>query len=1022
MNDTEEKILIRRIGKFATRLAGNILSDSIPLKTMFAKSDGEIGFEDRESLKYNPLDIGDKWGERWEVGWFKCTVDVPESHRGRMAVLRVDIGGEGLVYKHDGTILQGISSGSVFENEFNRDLIHLGTLLDDIKQIEVWVEGSACGLFGMFTEQNPKPDSPKRYGHYDADIRKAELCLFDRDSWHLWLDIEAVRGILSALPESSTRRARLLNAVSDVNDLYDRGGAISGCRDRLADEFQHPASSSELSVAAVGHAHIDTAWLWPVRETVRKCARTFASQLDLLDKYPDYVFGASQPQHYKFIKEHYPELYKRISQAVDNGRWEVQGGMWVEADCNLISGESMIRQILHGKNFFRDELGVDVNNLWLPDVFGYSPSLPQILKRSGIDYFLTQKMSWSQYNKFPHHTFNWQGIDGTQVLAHFPPEDTYNSTLRAESLIRGAAQFKECGYVDEFMCLFGVGDGGGGPKEEHVEFGQRFHDTEGVPKVRFGTASGFFSNMEKYRERLPVWVGELYLELHRGTLTTQARNKKWNRKLEYRLQNTEILWSCLDIAEYPSEILTELWETLLQNQFHDILPGSSITSVYNRTEKEYEQIDREINDLQQRAVEHLFERDDDALVIFNPSSYEYTETIALPSQWKSVVSNDVKSKSIPVQSEQGISHAMVTVKPFQFLTLKKSNGKPSEVAVDSELILENELVRYEFDSSGQLIGAYDKEIDREIAIPDNPGNVLTLYEDRPNDWDAWDIDRTYESCVVTRESANRAPTRISGPIRQILNFDLTVGNSSVEQSVVLMNGSRRLDFRTRVEWRESHKMLRVAFPVDIFSEDASFDIQYGYIKRPTHRNTSWDLARFEVVAHRYADISEPDYGVALLNDCKYGHRVVGNTLDLCLLRSPKYPDPDADMGTHEFTYGYLPHRGDLVRSNVMAQASALNNGLLSFSGYSAGTRSIPVRISGSGIAVGTIKRAEKDNCLIIRVVETNGCRSRAVIECDSDVNQIEECDLMEWKTLGPVTDKAITLNPFEIKTLKIWLK
>lgn len=1023
MNEAEEKIMLDRARRFSDRLSKTILSDPVSLELLFAASDGETSFEERTRLEYRPIKTGAQWGERWDVGWFKCRVDIPQSHRDRAFAIRIDVGGEGLVYDHAGRILQGISSGSAFESDFSRDLIHLGVPSAERKDVELWVEASACGLFGVHTDPDPKPGSPRRYGYFDARIEVAELCCFDFERWALWLDVETVRGIVSVLPESSVRRTRLLEALSEAIDLCERGASVSECRQRLVGESDRPAAASELTAVAVGHAHIDTAWLWPVRETVRKCARTFSSQLSLMKKYPDYVFGASQPQHYRFIKEHYPDLYSQIARAIESGRWEAQGGMWVEADCNVISGESMVRQILYGKSFFRDEFGVDVNNLWLPDVFGYSPALPQILAKSGIEYFLTQKMSWNQYNKFPHHTFRWQGIDGSQVLAHFPPEDTYSSSLRAESLMRGAAQFRERGYMDSFLSLFGAGDGGGGPKEEHIEFGRRCKNIEGVPRVRFGTAAAFFAHIEQYRGKIPVWVGELYLELHRGTLTTQARNKRWNRKLEYRLQDTEMLWSCLNVADYPSAELAVLWESLLMNQFHDILPGSCITSVYDKTATEYERMNRDIDGLQQRAVELIAETESDCIVVFNPTSYEFSGYLALPSGWKSAMSTDSESVAIPTQRENATTQALVRVQPLQFLTLRKADKRPAEVLEDDKLTLENELVKYEFDTDGHLIQAYDKEVDRMILISDNPGNTLTLYEDRPNNWDAWDIDRTYEQVVIASQQSDSLARRDSGPVRQVLHLSLVIGCSHIQQQAILTRGSKRLDFCTRVDWQESHRMLRVAFPVEIRSDEASFDIQFGYIKRSTHRNTSWDLARFEVMAHRYADISEPDYGVALLNDCKYGHKVLGRTLDLCLLRSPSYPDPDADRGKHVFTYSLLPHQGDLVRSDVMSQASALNHPPLVFSGASAGLRHVPVRIDGSGVTVETIKRAEKEDCLILRVAESNGCRSRVVLDCDASIRRIEECDLMEWHTVHgtePTDKPTITLDPFEIKTFKLW--
>ncbi len=1019
MNETEGKILMTRLDRFCNRLKRGILSKPSPFALRYAASHGDTDFADREGLSYRDIAVGDRWGERWELGWFHLRLENLEAFNSGEVVARIDLGGEGLVFDNQGTILQGISSGSVFDSDFSRDLVHLRPLSTDTKRLELWVEASACGLFGIHTEPDPRPDSPRRYGHFEAKVAAAELCSFDRDLWALWLDVESAKGMLSVWAQTSTRRARVLRQAGQVVDAFERGLSVSECRDMLATELNQPASRSELGVTAVGHAHIDTAWLWPVDETVRKCARSFASQIGLLDRYDDYVFGASQPQHYQFVKERYPELYKRVCNAVSNGRWELQGGMWVEADCNLISGESMVRQILHGKNFYRDEFGQDVTNLWLPDVFGYSPAIPQILLKSGIKYFLTQKMSWSQYNKFPHHTFLWEGIDGSSVLAHFPPEDNYNSSLRPESLVRGADQFAERGYVERFLSLFGVGDGGGGPKEEHIEFGRRGSNCEGIPKIQFGTADGFFESLEKHRSDLQRWVGELYLELHRGTLTTQARNKRWNRKLEYQLLNTEMLWSVLPLDKYPTEELDTLWKQLLKNQFHDILPGSSITEVYRRTESEYRELEDRTNHLESQATEQLFEKDKSSLVAFNPSSYAFEGDIALPNSWVSISNED---GAMPSQQEPDGATARVTLPPLQFVTFAGQSLPAAEVVSDSVPVLENDLIRYEFETDGRLSVMHDKESGRTVSIPDCPGNLLTLYEDRPNDWDAWDIDRTYENTAIENQQNAEPLTRRMGPVRQWLETGVQIGQSSVTQKIVLRPDSRQLDFETKVDWQESHKMLRVSFPVDIHTAEATFDVQYGYIRRPTHRNTSWDLARFEVVGHRYADLSEPDYGVALLNDCKYGYKVLGNTLELNLLRSPSYPDPDADRGRHTFTYSLLPHCGDLVHSDVMACATHLNRPPLVFAGYKTSGIRFPVNLDGDGVVIEVAKKAEKENTLILRLIETKGGQSRANLRLNRPARSISECNLMEWQDLVELDlseEIAIEMMPFEIRTFKI---
>jgi alpha-mannosidase len=905
-----------------------------------------------------------------------------------------------------------------------RDVVRLTDSCTGDEKIELWVEAAANGLFGMFCDLDPGPESTNRYGFYDAKLNQARLAVFDSDMWALSLDARVLLGLIKSLPPSSVRRARIVQCAVDAMNAFGRqGDDPQMAREILRRELSKPATASALTVTAIGHAHIDTAWLWPVRESIRKCARTFSTQLELIDRYPEYVFGASQAQHYDFVKRRYPALYDRIKAAVRDGRWEVQGCMWVEADCNVTGGESLVRQVLHGKNFFRDEFGVDVDNLWLPDVFGYSAALPQILQKSGVRYFLTQKLSWNQTNEFPHHTFLWEGIDGTRVLTHFPPENTYNGQLAAETLVPGAERFHEKEYVDEFISLFGVGDGGGGPKAEHIEMGRRQTDLEGSPRVRFGAAGDFLRRLEKYRDRLPVWVGELYLELHRGTLTTQARVKRGNRKLEHELRAVEMLWSSLPLDQYPQDTIDAIWKTVLLNQFHDIIPGSSITEVYRVTHEQHRDALATCDRLIQDAGGLLCERDNKCVTFFNSLHSTYRGPAALPESWVDCTVTDANGRSVEAQLEDGRMVVQVDIPSYSFCTLQKAGGTTPKAASDTSLVLENDLVQYEFDKHGRLIKAYDKELAQEIIDPEQPGNLLTLYEDRPNDWDAWDVDSFYRDVPLENAVAVRVGALSHGPVRSSLEFEYRIGQSTVTQRILLGKTSKRLDFETSVEWKEKHKTLRVAFPVTIRSEQATFDIQHGYLRRATHQNTSWEKAKFEVVGHRYADLSDSTHGVALLNDCKYGYHVENGLLDLNLLRSPNYPDPDCDQGEHRFTYSLLPHTGDLMHSDVLSEAARLNQGLVMLDGLRLGnSAAIPVRLTGDGVSLEVVKKAERENCLVLRIVETLGRYATARLELTDSDAIIQETDLMEWSD-GPVLPDAasfeVKLKPFEIRTYKL---
>ena len=1025
MTEKLTKLQIDRINKFMKRMEEHVIIESIPFNATYSWSKEPVPFAQRLQGEYKEIKEGEIWGGTWESAWFHLQGNIPEGWKGKKVVAQLDFEGEGLMVSPDGFPIQGITHRSIWDKNFSREFVHLYDCAKGGEKVELWVEAAGSSLFGVFLDEDPREDDPNRFGHYQGKVTRMRLCVFDEALWHLLLDMEILRGLVQTLPEKSVRRARIIRNLNEALDVFgDNPTNAKKSREVLRKELKKPAAPSDLTAVAVGHAHIDTGWLWPVWETVRKCVRTFASQIRLLEKYPSYIFGASQPQHYLFVKEKYPNLYEKIKKFVKEGRWELQGGMWVEADCNLISGESMVRQFIHGKNFFMDEFGIDVKNLWLPDVFGYSAAMPQILAKSGIDYFLTQKLSWNQFNDFPHHTFKWRGIDGSEIITHFPPENNYNSMLNTKYLVPGRDNFKEKDLLDEFMSLYGIGDGGGGPKEENIECGIRMEDLEGAPKVKFGRADEFFERLRKYENQLPTWIGELYLELHRGTLTSQARVKRANRKLELKLREVEFLWSCLPLKQYPGFELDAIWKKLLINQFHDILPGSSVNAVYQVTHKEYREALEKCQELAAQAANLLFREDENSLVLLNSLSYPYHGVFHLPEGWDCQVADET-GKILPGQRNNGKSVVFIELGALSFATLKKIDQVYAAIKPDNDLLLENELIRYEFSDNGTLKSAFDKEAGREVMSVNQEGNMLSLYADRPNEWDAWDIDILYEHQLLQTAECIKIEKIAQGPVWQCLKFEFQVGRSRIEQIACLSRGSKRLDFETRVNWREKHRMLRVAFPVDIFADQASFDIQYGHVKRNTHRNTSWDMAKFEVAAQRYADLSDKDYGVALLNDCKYGYKVHDNVLDLNLLRATTNPDPDADQGEQFFIYSFLPHSGDLIHSNVIAEAALLNLGVSVFSGYSLGKAEIPCRLEGEGLSLEVLKKAEKDYSLIIRIVEVRGKISSGYLTFMKPPLAIVETNLLEWTNDKeyPTSDRIeINLQPFEIKTYKIKTK
>ncbi len=1025
MFQEQKHLLESRTARFVSRLKHYFYEQEIPLEGEFCIFRPPREYGRRLEGKYRPIRPGIPWGRDWEQAWFHLTGRVPSEWRGKEVCARIDLGGEGLVFDEKGVPAQALSVHTIWEGvDFRRDRVQIARKAEGNEKVGLWIEVTAAQLFGLKLNNERGPVLPERYGGYEAKVRECVLAVFRRDIWNLYLDCLVLQNQMSGLPEQSVRKKRLLLALNRAEDLFSPEPArVIKSRKILQVELDKKSGPSDLSASAVGHAHIDTAWLWPIRESVRKCAGTFASQLQLLEKYPQIFFGASQAQHYDFVKQAYPGLFEKMRVAVARGRWEIQGGMWVEADCNLISGESMVRQILYGKRFFWNEFDTDVHHLWLPDVFGYSAAMPQILRKSGISALVTQKLSWNQFNRFPHHTFRWKGLDGSEVLVHFPPENDYNSELLPSALMKARDEFREGGFLDEFLCLYGIGDGGGGPTEEIIETGLRLTDMEGIPRVRFSPARDFLIRLEKRKQELETWSGELYLELHRGTYTTQGYNKRMNRILEGRLRTLEMLYALLPPARYPASALERLWKNVLLYQFHDIIPGSSITPVYEESRRHYRKLESESESLLRKAGAGLFPRKKDSLACVNPFSVEIASPVGIPAGWSGHEILDGEGSPVPSQTESEGLVALVRMPPLSAVTLRK--GKPLRESRrdgpgSGKLVLENDLVRYRFSDQGTLVQADDLRTGRRFLSSGMRGNVLCLFEDRPVNWDAWDIDFFYENQRLEEARLEETAPIAHGPVRQGLLLHFRIGKSEIRQRVYLAGGSRRLDFVTEADWNESHMLLRVYFQADVSSDEASFEIQFGHVRRPTHRNTAWDMARFECVGHRFADLSEKTHGISLLNDCKYGYQAMGNTLSLSLLRAPSSPDPRADRGSHAFTYSFFPHEGNLFESGIHAEACALH-GIPVFQDSDASGFLFPFRIEGR-VMLESVKKAEDGDCTVLRLYEPFGRREHAVIFSQEPFRSAVETDLMEneLRTLRCKGGRfELDFRPFEIRTLKL---
>ncbi len=1005
-----------------------LYQERTPLEVAVYQGQDPIPHAEAVRREFRPVPLGFRWGPAWSTAWFRLRGTIPAAFAGKEVVALIDTASEALVWDGD-------SPGQGLDT--NRDDYLLTESAAGGEPVELYVEAAGNHLFGISAmgAQDGLARIPEPF-----ELRQAHLAWRDRDYWDLYHDFRVLLDLLKALPESDPRRAQLLYTLNEsTNRLLTGEGPVSA-RQVLAPALALPARASAHQVSAIGHSHIDVAWRWPLRETIRKCSRTFSTVLRYMERYPDYKFGQSQPQLYAFTKEHYPKLYERIKQAVAAGRWEPVGAMWVEADCNLSSGESLVRQVLHGKRFFMEEFGVETDVLYLPDVFGYSAALPQILKKARVNYFMTQKISWNQFNRFPHHTFLWQGIDGTRVFSHFLPADTYNSLYTPSELRLGESRFLDSDRAHRWLYLFGYGDGGGGPTQEMLEAAKRLKDLDGVPRVEQEFARDFFHKAEAEAKDLPVWVGELYLELHRGTYTTQAYNKKMNRRCELLLRDAEFFASLRPGAfqNYPAAALDRCWKLVLLNQFHDVIPGSSIGWVYEDSRRQYAEVEQTaeqiIGDaLTELAAEVDTSGRDQPVIVWNSLSRAHYGTVQVPvgdQTPQSVVDPDGFRFPVQIVTEEGQRYALFVgeAPPYGYAVYNFSDQPVEDVprtgVTGTERSLENGLLRVELDDRGLLTSVLDKRYDRQVLVPGQPANVLQLFDDRPNNWDAWDIDAFYAETGRDLTEVESIRVVETGPVRGAIEVVRRFGNSLVRQTIRLVAHSTRIDFVTEVDWHEQSKLLKVAFPVQINANQASFEIQYGHVQRPTHRNTSWDLARFEVVGHKWADLCEGDYGVALLNDCKYGHDVQGNTLRLSLLRAPNEPDPNADRGQHRFTYALYPHRGGVRFGGVVAEAYRLNVPLratpvTSHPGQRPPEHSFFTLDSGD-VFLEVIKRAEKEDALVLRLYEGHNTRGTVTLTTSLPVRQAFLTDLMEDPIQElPVEEGKIRIpvNPFEIVTL-----
>ena len=950
-----------------------IYREIAPLSTEVMVTKEPVKFKDRLDYEYHRIEPGEKWGKLWDCAWFHFTGQADPGYSLEELALVIDLDGEGCVFSPDGVPLRGITT---VKSTFERTLglpgkveVPLTEITGDYN-IDIWVEAGCNDLFG---------------NDCGGVLTEAKIVVVNENIRQLYFDYFTLTNLVSYLDKKDPHYYSILYALEEAylslgSEFTDQ--QVQKARKILKPELERKNPENPLlKFYAMGHAHMDLAWLWPVRETKRKIGRTFSTAVANLEKYPDYKFGISQPQQLQWLKEEYPGLYEKVKEKIIQKRIEPQGAMWVEADTNISGGEALVRQLFYGKKFSREEFGYDIRELWLPDVFGYNGALPQILKKAGVDYFLTIKLSWNEYNVFPHHSFIWEGIDGSEILAHMPPEGTYNSFGGPESVIKATGNYQERGRVDSAVMLFGIGDGGGGPGMDHLERLERIKDLLGVAPVRQAFAKDFFAELEKQKSKLCKYKGELYLEKHQGTYTSQAKNKMYNRRMEYALLDTEFLGVLADMEEkdYPREKLEKIWKEVLLYQFHDILPGSSIKRVYKESEARYEQLFEETAAIKAGFLEKL---KGDGTAVLNPTSFTRTELVS---------------------TEDGVYE--VTAKPYGVTKLRK---KRTEFEVScNENALENSRLKVLFNEDGSIHSIYDKTAARE-AVYDG-ANSLVIYYDMG---DAWDMRMDYREGKADPLKLQSSTTRLE-PGAAVRTNVYVYQDSVLTQRVILRHDFGIVEFDTEVDWNETQKMLRAEFDMAVFSDQVSCDIQFGYIRRSTNSNNSIEYAQQEICAHKWIDLSDSNYGVALLNDCKYGYHAKGNRISMNLLRSQMYPCADQDKGRHHFRYAIYPHVGTFADSDVCERAYSFNRPLILCDCRETGSL---FETDNPRAVIECIKKSEDGKGVIVRLYNNSDAFEKTVLRTSLPYNRVSVVDLLENEQ--GETSLALQLHPFEILSLR----
>lgn len=981
-----------------------------------------IDIEQAAKMKFNPMPEGTYWGAIWEYGWFRGNVRIPEDICGKRIVTKIDTGRESLVFINEK------ACGAI---DRKHKEITLSTDSIPGSEYEILVE-SYAGNGEKIVHPGPVPpervavpDPPDKQGR----IGENSFGIWEEEAYQLWIDIEILFQLRGNIDQNSLRVAEIDRALMDFTLIVDyelpyedRFETFKIARKRLKPLMHCQNGSTVPSMCVFGHAHLDVAWLWPLAETERKCARTFSTQLSLIEEYPEYKFLQSQPHLYQMLKIRYPDIYDKVKAEVDKGSIVPEGGMWLEADTVVTGGESLIRQFIYGKRFFKEEFGVDSKILWLPDVFGYSAVLPQIMLGCGVKYFSSSKIFWAYYGgePFPFNTFLWEGIDGSRVLVHLCTSS--NTTgMNVETIINRWNNRVQKNNISDRMIPFGIGDGGGGPSRDHIEVVRRTENLEGVPKTRMCTPLEFFKNLEEQGTPSARYVGEMYFQAHRGIYTSQAKTKRGNRKSEFALRETE-MWGTIakNIKgfEFSAQTMEKEWKQVLLNQFHDIIPGTSIKRVHDEAEEGYRKVIESAENTMRKAALSLTDSSEKSISVFNSLSYERKVLVELPEGMHGAV--DASGNTCPVQKVREDILAEVTVPPCGWTTLYCSKVKKLNTEVKAtQNTLENKYMKIKLNDRGEICSILDKR--NFIELTSGCCNSFKMYKDVPSRNDAWDINSMYDQTPVELDSKADFEIVANGPVMASVRVRGKLNDSYLTQDIKIYHNSRRIDFVTTIDWKEDHKLLKVNFPVNYYSDESVQEIQFGYVKRPVHKSRQYDADRFEVYNQKWTAIMEEAGGAAVINDSKYGVNVADSSINLTLLKSPLAPDMYADRGKQEFTYSLYTWDGSFLKSNIIHEAYDINCPVLTVPG-GAGEMSV-FSVNNLNVIIDSVKPAEDgSDDVIIRLYESKKSKSRCTLTTGLSFSGAVQTDMLEnyQKDLEISKNKiSLDFKPFEIKTVRL---